>query len=86
MTTFQIVTQMARKAEVIETLTAPLVEFEERGFRFTGQYQTGTQLREELRGQPKFEGLCGPMWGGTTAEGDPIIRYEDWDSYNVLSR
>jgi hypothetical protein len=82
MTTFQLVTQNARKAEVFTT-TDPVAEFAARGFTFTGPETHGGR-REELRRQPKFEGLAGPMWGGTTAEGDAIIRYEDWATYNLL--
>jgi hypothetical protein len=84
MTMFQIVTNNARTAEVFET-TDPVADFAARGFTYTGP-ETHGHLRAELRRKPRFEGLAGPMWGGTTPEGDPIIRYEDWDSYNVLSR
>jgi prefoldin subunit 5 len=64
----------------------PLIEcFAARGYQHTGD-ETRTVLRKELQGQPKFQGLCGPMWGGTDENGDPVIRYEDWASYEVLSR
>lgn len=37
-------------------------------------------LREEIIGQPEFDGLCGPMYGGPG-----IVRYEDWNTYDRLS-
>lgn len=40
--------------------------------------------RRELRGQPTFNGLLGPMWGGETSDG-PIIRYETLSAYEQLS-
>lgn len=46
--------------------------------------ETGRQLREELQGQPRFNGVAGPMWGGEE-EGQPVIRYEDWKAYDRLS-
>ncbi len=45
----------------------------------------GGQLRAELRGQPKFIGTCGPMWGGHTEEGRPIVRYETVEAYEILT-
>jgi len=83
MTMFHVVTNRARKLDVFET-TDPVAAFAERGFTFTGP-ETHGHLRAELRRQPRFEGLAGPMWGGTADNGDPIVRYEDWDSYNFLS-
>jgi len=41
--------------------------------------------RAELQGHPKIAGFNGPCWGGTTANGEPIIRYEDSQSYAALS-
>lgn len=83
MSKYQIVTNKARKGEIFES-TDPIADFAARGFKFT-RLETQGHLREELRRKPKFEGLCGPMWGGTDDEGNAIIRYEDWDSYNFLS-
>ena len=48
--------------------------FADEGFVPSGGYG-GQHLREELRGQPQFLGLCGPMWGGMR-DGLPVIRYE----------
>ena len=42
-------------------------------------------VREELRGQPTFADLAGPMWDGLDDEGHPIIRYEDQSSFERLS-
>lgn len=55
--------------------TDPLTVFEIRGYRHAG-FLGGAHLRAELRGQPKFAGLHGPMWGGRDAKGRAIIRYE----------
>jgi hypothetical protein len=42
-------------------------------------------LKPELQGQPVIDGLCGPMWGDR--KGDVVtVRYEDWETYNLLSR
>jgi len=41
-------------------------------------------LRAELIGQPVLEGYVGPCWGGRTAEGVPIIRYEDTEAHIEL--
>lgn len=41
--------------------------------------------RKELQMQPKFCGFCGPMWGGYTRDGKPVIRYESTEAYNALS-
>lgn len=47
---------------------------EERG-RETSKY-----VRPELQGQPKFDIFLGPMWGGPN-----MIRYEDQETYDMLS-
>ena len=43
--------------------------------------------RAELDNQPEFDGYCGPMWDGTK-ENDSIgiLRYETWETYDMLSR
>jgi hypothetical protein len=82
MTKYQIVTALARKAEIIDAAD-PIGAFEDRGFKYRGD-EIGKHLRLELQAQPKFEGLAGPMWGGTDDEGNAIIRYEDWATYNLL--
>ena len=53
---------------------------EVRGFVQT-EINWSSAHRVELRGKPIFKGLAGPMWDGPGS-----IRYEDWDSYQVLSR
>ncbi len=45
--------------------------FDVRGFELTG-INTSPLSRPELRGQPKFRGLAGPLYGGPG-----VIRYED---------
>ena len=44
-----------------------------------------TLLRQELQDEPKIEGLCGPMYDGEK-DGAPVIRYEDQETFNYLSR
>lgn len=42
--------------------------------------------REELREQPVFRGLLGPMYGGIDPKtGATIIRYETQEIYDLLS-
>ena len=41
--------------------------------------------RQELDNRPEFKGFLGPMWNGTTDEGEPIFRYETQEVYNLLS-
>lgn len=54
-----------------------------RGFKFDG-FVKSKVLRAELQNQPKFEGLCGPMWGGMQ-DGQPVVRYETLEAYEILS-
>ena len=39
------------------------------------------RTRAELQGHPTIQGVVGPCWGGWTANGDPILRYEDAAAY-----
>ena len=57
---------------------------EEMGASITG-LSSNPRTRPELQGQPKIAGFNGPCWGGTTEQGEPIIRYEDAASYAELS-
>lgn len=61
----------------------PVAAFEVRGFKPTGRV-SGAPLREEIRDQPKFFGLAGPLWGGLK-EGEPVVRYESIDAERSLS-
>ena len=56
-----------------ETNVVDALEF--RGHILTG-FNKKKSCREELRGEPKFSGLLGPMWGGVH-DGVPVIRYEE---------
>ena len=58
---------------------------EDMGTEITGT-ETRTRLRPELQGQPKIAGFVGPCWGGLSATGEPIIRYEDRGTYAALSQ
>lgn len=60
--------------------------FEIRGYVITGRSHADGPLRPELRDKPQLEGYCGPMWGGLTPQGAPILRYETWAAYDRLSR
>jgi len=66
----------------------PVAEFpsvkamERAGWKATGKVAEGRMLRDCLRGQPMFEGLAGPMYDGS----DEAIRYESWETYDLLSR
>jgi hypothetical protein len=51
-----------------------------KGHKQTG-YETGGHLRPILQGQPKFDGLHGPMYGGPKK-----VRYETWEVYEQLSK
>jgi hypothetical protein len=45
-----------------------------------------SHLRPELQAAPRIQGLCGPMWDGLNAAGQPVIRYEDDATNDTLSR
>ena len=57
---------------------------EDMGTSITG-ISSNPRTRSELQGHPKIAGFIGPAWGGTTAQGEPIIRYEDKETYAALS-
>ncbi len=59
-----------------------IAAMEVRGYPVDGWTRVDGHLRPELRNQPTFKGLCGPMWGG---EAHPL-RYETWNAYDVMSR
>jgi len=50
------------------------------GIKRTGT-ETGTRLRPELVGAPKFNKLVGPMYGGPG-----VVRYETAEVYDSMSR
>jgi hypothetical protein len=56
----------------------------ERGHKKTGVCNR-RGVREELRGQPEFSGLLGPMFDGYDDAGNAVIRYEDQSTYELLS-
>jgi len=61
-----------------DTTTDIFAWMEARGRKHTGD-ETSASRRQELQGQPKFDGFAGPMWDGDA------IRYEDWQAYERLS-
>jgi hypothetical protein len=63
--------------------SADLIAYmEARGFALIGYTSLGGPLREELRGQPRFHGVLGPMYGGPAC----ALRYECAKTYAELSR
>jgi hypothetical protein len=42
--------------------------------------ETSKYVRPELQGQPRFNIFIGPIWGGNNT-----IRYEDQQTYDILS-
>lgn len=56
------------------------------GYTFRGWSPQRAGRRPELAGQPLFEGLLGPMYDGLDADGEPVIRYETQDAYDILSQ
>lgn len=72
----QVVSRRACKVEHFPDFEA----MKAAGYLPTGKVG-GDHLRDELRGQPVFAGLYGPMWGGASSP----IRYEDSSSYEALS-
>jgi hypothetical protein len=62
----------------IENLVAAA---EVRGWKVVGfKKALWVPLREEIEGQPMFDKLAGPFYGG-----DGIVRYEDARTFNDLS-
>lgn len=62
-----------------ETTTENLITFMlVHGYAHTG-FNDHNRQRPELRGQPRFQGMCGPAWDGDA------IRYECPQSYAQLS-
>lgn len=67
------------QTHTLELPIASLIDaLEFRGHRLTAINRNPHQ-RAELQGQPKFEGLVGPMWDGDG------IRYECPETYKLLS-
>lgn len=53
----------------------------QRGIRHTGYDTLSTSFRPEIRGQPTFDNLAGPMYGGAGK-----VRYETWELSDLLSK
>jgi len=54
------------------------------GIEITGVHSS-PNTRDCLQGQVKLNGFLGPMYDGTDKDGNPVIRYEDAESYDRLS-
>jgi len=80
--TYKIITQTESGKLELWTSESSLSDFvaeaKARGYLCTG-YNKNPYHRPELRGQPEFAGLCGPMY-----DGGPI-RYESTAAYQRLS-
>ncbi|OYX96365.1 MAG: hypothetical protein B7X90_11835 [Novosphingobium sp. 17-62-19] len=63
------------EAETVEHLIEQMTSA---GYEFSA-FNSNPVQRAELQGQPKFKGLCGPMWDGDA------IRYECRATYAELS-
>lgn len=72
---------------MVETFTADNVipAMSVRGFEISGTNQN-PRHRTELQGQPVFDGVMGPMWGGNRQHPDGVIRYECPETYDTLSK
>lgn len=93
---YRIVTESA--VEDFDSTERFLAAMAERGATYMGdraQYTGPIKLRPELVGQPTFREFAGPMWGGyLNADGSynfsgfgmPSVRYEDWPTYERMSR
>ena len=79
---YHVVTEKATKLEEFNSVEELTAKYPDDGSR----REFSTHLMEELRGRPKLKDMCGPCWGGNADNGEPIIRYEDWPSYEILSR
>jgi len=73
--------QIAMPGQTLEfSERAVVAELERLGFKQRGTSKNPRQ-RPELYGQRRFEGLCGPMWGG-----EGCIRHETVEVYAENSR
>ena len=74
--------------QLLDSLFNPNVDviaaMEIRGYKYVGTCQN-RGIRAELKDQPVFAGLAGPMFDGFDADGRPIVRYEDTSVNKVLS-
>lgn len=66
------------------TLTNDIMQFaKEEGYAFLN-FVANDHNRRELQGQPRFVGLCGPMYDGEKG-GVAIVRYECPVAYEIMS-
>jgi hypothetical protein len=82
------------KYELVQTINGQMIKtdgdmddifaaFKVRGFTFVGLREDNPgriKLRPELVGAPMFRELLGPMFNGPG-----VVRYEDPETYNMLS-
>jgi hypothetical protein len=71
---------------MVATLTPDIYAWAEANSRETYRPAYIGHLRAELQAAPRIQGLCGPMWDGLNAAGQPVIRYEDDATNDTLSR
>lgn len=58
-----------------------IAAMEVRGYEHTGFTILSGRVRSELRGQPTFEGVCGPLYGNE----ETPVRYEDVATFERMS-
>lgn len=77
---------MEKKTELYNSLSD--IPYEIKGYTedLTVYRRQGSIVhRQELDNRPMFKGFLGPMWNGTTEDGEPIFRYETQSVYDMLS-
>ena len=83
MTVFQVVTTSDEGMTAV--FTEDMTAWAEDNFAEITGTHANLRNRPELQGHPKLRGYVGPCWGGYNDQGDPIIRYEDAETYAQLS-
>lgn len=81
---FRFVEQTKQGLKVTDVRSIADFQIARPDLQITGECQR-RGIRAELLGQPYLSSFCGPMWGGTTESGEPIVRYESQEAYDHLS-
>lgn len=69
---------------VTSTYSDSIEEWAEDNYAEITGMSSNPRTRAELQGHPTMQGFVGPCWGGLTDMGEPIIRYEDAQTYRDL--
>jgi hypothetical protein len=73
---------------VYHVVGQPKMFWEDFKEKFQDRFQDhvyGPTVRDVLKQSPAIKGMAGPMYDGEHM-GYPVVRYESWDLYEVLSR